>query len=188
MIFFERYGSKNEEWFHIFKNNPDEIIFELGLYNERFVKTFNNAYRYEVLVSNNEIAFNVLKQIGIETSWTNVANRLGGELSFDINTALLKPQGYTVTGLGQKWTDDAFEIWNDKITSVKTEWTTNPNYPGGESLGYKEFYNVYYETGDKIQAAKSTSFYETMSKKGFSNIEDVYEKQNSVIVILTKTN
>lgn len=41
---------------------------------------------------------------------------------------------------------------------------------------------------DKIKAAKGTTFYETMSKKGFSIIKDVFPDEGNTIVILTKTN
>ena len=64
---------------------------------------------------------------------------------------------------------------------------TNPYYPGGESLGYKEFYNVYNETGNDIQATKATTFYKTMSSKGFLTIKvDIYPEKEEVIVILKK--
>ena len=125
--------------------------------------------------------FNNLPDFNIP-AWTNMAKRMGGEISFDFNTELLKQKGYNVKGLGQKWTDDAFEVWSDKITSVKTEWTTNPYYPGGESLGYKEFYNVYNETGNDIQATKATTFYKTMSSKGFLTIKvDIYPEKEEEI-------
>jgi|GEM_PF-3078609 len=184
IIFFERFSSKNEEWFNIFKNDPLEIAHEINICEERLVKTFNN-FKYEKLILRDEIVFNILTDTGIDTSWPNRCTIYGGELSFDLNTSLLKQNGYNVKGLGQKWVDDTFEIYNDRITSVKVEWTQNTNYPGGESLGYKEFNSIYESTYDKIQAVKATTFYETMSDKGFINIKNVFVDEE-ITVILTK--
>ncbi|ABQ05094.1 hypothetical protein [Flavobacterium johnsoniae] len=105
---------------------------------------------------------------------------------FDINTSQLKQNGYNVKGLGQKWVDDTFEIFDDRINSVKAEWTENINYPGGESLGYKEFINVYENTYDQIEAVKATTFYKTMSSRKFINIKDILINQGYIKVILTK--
>ncbi|UEQ75364.1 hypothetical protein J8N07_17110 [Chryseobacterium arthrosphaerae] len=60
-----------------------------------------------------------------------------------------------------------------------------PDYPGGESLGYKQFYEVFDETDDAKEAVKSTTFYKTMSKKGFIEVKSVFPEE-SVKVILTK--
>ena len=186
IIFYERFGSNNVELFNIFKNDPSEIVYEIGYYTERIVEKFKN-FRYEKLIAQDEICFNVLNKTGIESSWPNKSNLYRGELSFDLNTSLLKENGYDIKVLGQKWTDDAFEIWEDSITSVKTVWTENTNYPGGESLGFKEFNNVYQDTFDMHEAVKATTFYRTMSKRNFVNIHKVYiGNQGEITVILKK--
>ncbi len=185
IIFFERFNSKNEEWFNIFKNDPLEIAHEINICDERLVKTFNN-FKYEKLISRDEVVFNILTDTGIDTSWPNNSKIISGELSFDINTSLFKQNGYNVKGLGQKWVDDTFEIFGDRIKSVKVEWTENINYPGGESLGYKQFNNVYENTYDQIEAVKATTFYKTMSSRKFTNIKDVLIDPGYIKVILTK--
>jgi hypothetical protein len=137
------------------------------------VKTYKGL-KYEILVYSDRIS---LKVANSKFIWDNHARLYGGELYFDLNT-------YGVKGLGQQWTDDVFEIFNSRIKSIKVEWKQLPQYPEGSSLGYKQFYKVYDETYDIGKAVKSTTFYETMSKKGFDNIHDVYEANNRVIVIL----
>lgn len=127
---------------------------------------------------NDVIDFNIFTNKGTVGGWNNSAEIISGQISFDINTSIFDDKIYNIKGLGQKWTDDAFEIWNNKITSVKTEWTTNPDYPEGKSLGYKEFFNVYYETGDAVKAFEQTTFYKTMAKKGFI----YYNPQKDIII------
>ena len=185
IIFFERFGSKNEEWFNIFKNDPLEIAYEINICDERLVKTLNN-FRYEKLILRDEILFNILTDTGINSTWPNGCKIYGGELRFDFNTSLLKQNGYNVKGLGQKWVDDTFEIFDDKITSIKVEWTENINYPSGESLGFKEFNSVYENTYDEIEAVKATTFYKTMSSRKFTNIKDILIDPGHITVILTK--
>lgn len=88
--------------------------------------------------------------------------------------------------MGQKWTDDTFEIFGDKIKEIKAVWKENPFYPKGQSLGHKQFWNDFLENGNKIQSVKETTFYKTMSKKEFSNIKTIIDDYNETIVILTK--
>lgn len=184
IIFFERFSSRNQEWFNIFKNDPLEIAYEISICEERLVKTFNN-FKYEKLISREEIVFNILTDTGIDTSWSNSSKIISGELSFDINTSLFKQNGYNVKGLGQKWVDDTFEIFGNKIKSVKADWTENIDYPGGESLGFKQFNSIYDDTFDEIEAVKATTFYKTMSIKGFTNIKVTVDPDH-ITVKLTK--
>jgi hypothetical protein len=93
---------------------------------------------------------------------------------------------YGVKGLGQKFTNEAFNHFWGKLKTIKVEGKQLSDYPRGESLGYKQFYEIFDETYDKFEAVKSTTFYKTMSKKGFTKIKDTYEAENSVITILTK--
>ncbi len=132
--------------------------------------------KYRILIYEDEIVWKVADERFI---WKNSARVWGGELEFDFNT-------YGVKGLGQKFTDEAFNHFGSKIKTVKVEWKQLPDYPGGESLGYKQFYEVFDETYDKFEAVKSTTFYKTMSKKGFTKIKDTYEEENSIKTILTK--
>jgi hypothetical protein len=44
------------------------------------------------------------------------------------------------------------------------------DYLGGQSLGYKQFWEVYNKTQNESEALKATTFYKTMSKKGISKI------------------
>jgi len=54
-------------------------------------------------------------------------------------------------------------------------------------LGYKQFNKVFEDTYDMYEAAESTTFYKTMSKRGFNKIKDVYiTNDNSIRTILTK--
>lgn len=137
-------------------------------------KTYKGL-QYEILIYSDNLIFKVNNE---KFLWNNKARLWGGELEFDFNT-------FGIKGLGQQWTNDTFEIFNDKIKTIKVEWKSNINYPQGESLGYKQFYKIYDETFDAEQAVRETTFYETMSKKGFDKIKAVYP-ENSVIVILTK--
>ena len=49
-------------------------------------------------------------------------------LEFDFNT-------FGVKGLGQNWTNEAFEILERKFNRVKTDWRKGNLYPEGEALG-----------------------------------------------------
>ncbi|KFF09371.1 hypothetical protein [Chryseobacterium luteum] len=88
--------------------------------------------------------------------------------------------------MGQKFTDEAFNHFGGKIKTIKVEWKQLSDYPGGESLGYKQFYEVFEETYDFEKAVKNTRFYKTMQKRGFQKI-DGYETKESVIVILKQS-
>jgi hypothetical protein len=146
---------------------------ELGLLN-KYSKVFNGI-KYDVLVYKDRISWKVADK---RFNWDNHAKLWDGELEFDLNT-------FGVKGLGQQWTDETFQIFGNKIKTIKVEWKSLPNYPGGESLGYKQFYKVFNETYDLNKAAKSTRFFETMSKREFDKIKYV-DAQESIIVILTK--
>jgi len=137
---------------------------------------YYKGLKYRILIYKDEIIWKVADERFV---WENSARVWGGELEFDFNT-------YGVKGLGQKFTDEAFNHFGNKIKTIKVEWKQLPDYPGGESLGYKQFYEVFDETYDKFEAVKSTTFYKTMSKKGFTKIKDTYEEENSVKTILTK--
>lgn len=111
--------------------------------------------------------------------WKNSARVWGGELEFDFNT-------YGVRGLGQKFTDEAFNHFAGRIKTIKVEWKQLPDYPGGESLGYKQYWETYFEIGDDMQAVRNTAFYKTMSKRGFIQIRSIRLEDESVIVVLEK--
>ena len=145
----------------------------IGLLN-KIVKS-HNGINYEILIFQDRIRFNLLTK---NNHWDNSVRLWGGELEFDFNISGVK-------GLGQKWTDDAFEIFKERVKSVKVEWKQLPDYPEGTSLGYKQFNKIFEDTYDMYEAPKATRFYETMSKKGFNNIKHV-DSQESIIVILTK--
>jgi hypothetical protein len=140
----------------------------------KYSKVFNGI-KYDVLVYKDRISWKVADK---RFNWDNHAKLWDGELEFDLNT-------FGVKGLGQQWTDETFQIFGNKIKTIKVEWKSLPNYPGGESLGYKQFYKVFNETYDLNKAAKSTRFFETMSKREFDKIKYV-DAQESIIVILTK--
>ena len=76
-------------------------------------------------------------------------------------------------GIGTRWVNDTFEIWGKRIKSIKLDWGKNPNYSGGESLGYKQFWEIYDETGDEYEAVRGTRAYEQMKKNGFGKIANV---------------
>ena len=146
----------------------------LDLLNKLF-KTYKGL-KYEILIYSDRIIFNVLDKKFI---WNNNARLWGGELEFDLNT-------FGVKGLGKVWTEDVFQIFGNRIKTVRVVWTENPFYPNGQSLGYKQFYEVYDQTFDVLESVKNTNFYDIMSKKGFGKIKDAYENKNSIIVILTR--
>lgn len=109
--------------------------------------------------------------------WNNHAKLYGGELVFDFNT-------FGVKKLAQRWVDETFDILGNRIKKIKVEWTENPFYPNGQSLGYKQFWDSYLETGDEILSTTKTTFYETINLKGFSIVDKVFVESESVIVIL----
>ena len=146
----------------------------IGLLN-KIIKS-HNGIKYEILIFQDRIRFNLLTK---NNNWDNSARLWGGELEFDFNIIGVK-------GLGQKWTDDAFDIFNERIKSIKVVWTENPLYPGGRSLGHTQFWDTFLENGDKLKSVKETTFYETMSQKQFSNIKTIVDDYNETIVILTK--
>ena len=137
---------------------------------------YYKGLKYRILIYEDQIIWKVADERFV---WENSARVWGGEIEFDFNT-------YGVKALGQKFTDEAFNHFGKKVKTIKVEWKQLSDYPGGESLGYKQFYKVFDETYDKFEAVKSTTFYKTMSKKGFDKIKDTYESENSVITILTK--
>lgn len=93
-------------------------------------------------------------------------------------------------GFGQKFLDESFEIYGKDIKGAQASWNEAPNYPGGSSLGYKQFWKAFKELGDENKALKTTTFYKTMSKKGISEITErsVYidEYENVEIIIYNK--
>lgn len=131
--------------------------------------------KYRILIYEDQIIWKVADERFV---WENSARVWGGELEFDFNT-------YGVKGLGQKFTDEAFNHFGKKVKTIKVEWKELSDYPGGESLGYKQFYEVFDEIGDADEAVKSTTFYKTMSKKGFTKVKSAFPEK-SVKVILTK--
>ncbi|MEC3876495.1 hypothetical protein [Chryseobacterium salviniae] len=134
---------------------------------------YYKGLKYKILIYEDQIIWKVADERFV---WENSARVWGGELEFDFNT-------YGVKGLGQKFTDEAFNHFGNKIKTIKVKWKQLPDYPGGESLGYKQFYEVFDETYDFEKAVQGTRFYKTMQKKGYQKI-DGYETKESVIVIL----
>jgi hypothetical protein len=134
-----------------------------------------NGIKYDIFEYSNEIVWKVDNP---KFTWNNQARLWGGELEFDFNT-------YGVSGLGQKWTEEAFELFGNKIKSIKVEWKQLPEYPGGESLGYKQFTESMDNFWDVNKAVESTTFFKTMKNKDFSKIKSVSEGE-SIVVILIK--
>ena len=104
----------------------DEVIQEsINIINKHFKKL--GETNYTILEYKEVINWKVKNPKFI---WDNNARLIDGVLEFDFNTFGLKTKG-----LGKKWVDEAFDIFDDKIKKVKTVWTENPNYPKGKSLG-----------------------------------------------------
>ena len=160
------------------ENNPQKYglsEYELAGLVKKITKKFGEI-EYEILVYNDKVIWKSLNNTELST-WENSARLYGGELEFDFNTAGVK-------GLGQQWTDEAFEIFGNRIKSVKATWKYDSSYPNGESLGHKQFWNEMDLSFDKEKAVKSTTFYETMAKKGFSKIKLIVDDANETIIIL----
>ncbi len=76
--------------------------------------------------------------------------------NFKIPDKLLKkPYG----GFGQQFLDESFEIFGEHINGANASWNENSNYPGGSSLGYKQFWKAYEALGNKNKALETTTFY-----------------------------
>ncbi|WP_452219678.1 hypothetical protein, partial [Lacinutrix salivirga] len=86
----------------------------------------------------------------------------------------------------QHWTDEVFEVFGERIKKVKAVWKLDPKYPNGESLGHKEFWKEMDNSWDKFKAAKTTTFYETMSQKEFREVISVNDFYGNVKVELIK--
>ena len=157
-----------------FADQTIEIAEEIGLIN-RISKTYKGL-KYEILVYSDRISWKVADKKFV---WNNSARLYGGELVFDFNT-------FGTKGLGQQWTDETFTIFNDRIKTIKVEWTENTFYPNGQSLGHKQFWDEFFESGDKMKAVKETTFYRTMNNNGFSKIQTILDDYQQTIVILTK--
>lgn len=137
---------------------------------------YYKGLKYRILIYEDQIIWKVADERFV---WENSARVWGGELEFDFNT-------YGVKGLGQKFTDEAFNHFRKKVKTIKVEWKQLSDYPGGESLGYKQYWETYFEIGDDIQAVRSTTFYKTMSKRGFTQVRSIRLEDESVIVVLQK--
>ncbi|MEM7086418.1 MAG: hypothetical protein AAF489_09560 [Bacteroidota bacterium] len=155
----------------------EEIVQEsIGLINRTF-KTFGNV-KYVILEYENILLWKVKN---VKVDWINKAEIKKGVLEFDFNT-------FGIKGIGQKWTEEAFKIFNKRIEKVRAEWTTNPNYPDGESLGFKQFWSHFSESWDEIDALKKTTFYQTMKSNGFDEIDDFFPfKNKDVIEVILKS-
>ncbi|MGR3855308.1 hypothetical protein [Chryseobacterium indologenes] len=100
---------------------------------------------------------------------------------------LKKPYG----GFGQKFLDESFEIFDDSINGAEAYWAESPQYPGGSSLGYKQFYETFNKTKDEIKSLKSTKFYEIMNKKGISKVTERsvrFDEYDNIEIIVYKKN
>ncbi|PTT36461.1 hypothetical protein DBR28_10990 [Chryseobacterium sp. HMWF028] len=112
------------------------------------------------------------------------------EYNFRIPDKLLKEP---YKGFGQKFLDESFEIYGKEIKGAKADWYDGYNsYPGGSSLGYKQFWKAYNELGDKNEALKTTTFYKTMIKRGISILTkesvSIDDLDQSVSVIIYNKN
>ena len=75
-------------------------------------------------------------------------------------------------GFGKYFVDETFNAFKNQIKGATASWTEFSAYPGGSSLGYKQFWKSYNELGDKYKALETTDFYQLMSKKyGVSKIK-----------------
>lgn len=170
---FEKFVKKLDE-----SKNKEKITLETyekqGLISKTSKELSNT--KYDIFEYSNEIVWKVDNPI---FTWNNKARIWGGELEFDFNT-------YGIAGLGQKWTNEAFEIFGDKIKSIRVEWKQLPEYPGGESLGYKQFTESMNNFWDVNKAVESTTFFKTMKDKGFSQIKNVSEGESIVVILIKK--
>ncbi|MFT5891562.1 MAG: hypothetical protein ACI9Y7_001667 [Dokdonia sp.] len=142
----------------------EEIAEEsIGLLN-RTTRVFGKV-SYTILEYKNIVRWKVR---GSKIVWDNHAKIVDGVLDFDFNT-------FGIKGLGKQWTDDAFEIFGERIKEVKVEWTRNPAYPDGESLGMKQFWeNLKKNDWNEYKAVEDSRFYETMNRKGFGKIKEPF--------------
>jgi hypothetical protein len=75
-------------------------------------------------------------------------------------------------GFGKYFVDETFIAFKNQIKGATASWTEFSAYPGGSSLGYKQFWKAYKELGDEIKALETTDFYQLMSNKyGISKIK-----------------
>lgn len=172
---------KELEWIYTLPENfqrpyISELIQESVGLIKRVSQTFKGE-RYYLMEYSDRLVFK-LEHPSIE--WTNKAELWGGELSFDFNTG-------TIRKIGSHWVDETFKFWGNRIKSVSLDWGKNEAYPGGESLGYKQYMKIFDETGDELEAVKGTDAYKLMGKNGFGKIKDVFiNRQGMIIVKLEK--
>ncbi|OVE54753.1 hypothetical protein [Chryseobacterium mucoviscidosis] len=164
----------------------------LNIFREKITHSANLKYKgivYEVTKNGGVLKWKFADELSKFPNRADLSEYGIIEYNFRIPDKLLKEP---YKGFGQKFLDDSFEIYGKEIKGAKADWNEYESYPGGSSLGYKQFWKAFNELENENEALKTTTFYKTMSKRGISVINDdsVYlnKWENSVEVIIYSKN
>ncbi|UUC46333.1 hypothetical protein [Flavobacterium cerinum] len=107
-------------------------------------------------------------------------------ISFDFRI----PDELLGKGFGKHFLEESFSAFKNQIKGAKASWTEFSIYPGGSSLGYKQFWKIYDQTGDPVKAVKETDFFKIVDKKGINKLNknsiSIDHETNSIDVIISK--
>lgn len=157
-----------------FKNikNAEEFAnkIALNIFREKVAHSANLKYKgivYEVTRTVTKIKWKFLDNSSKILNSASVSPEKFIEFDFNI------PEEHLGKGLGQHFLDESFEIFGaESIDGAEVSWASDPSYPDGSSLGYKEFWKYFDKLKDEKKALMETTFYKTMKKRGIDLITD----------------
>lgn len=159
---------------------------------EKLVKKIVRSHKgakYEIAIFTKKIEWHFFDMEDFDKQFTqSMSIDKYGFVSFDF----IIPKKFIDGGFkfGQKFVDETFEFFSPYIRGAKASWMEFPSYPGGSSLGFKEFWGAFGKKKNRILALKSTTFYKTMNKKGIKRVNDAsvsfFQEYGDIDVIIYK--
>lgn len=144
----------------------------------------HKGVKYEISIFTKKIEWRFLELEGSELQ------RMDLDDHFFISFAFRIPDRLLGDGFGKHFLEESFSAFKNQIKGATVSWTEFSIYPGGSSLGYKQFWKAYDKTGDRLKAVKETDFFKIMDKKRINKLNEnsisIDPETNSIDVIISK--